>query len=92
MLGAILDAVRQATPQVSPQVSRQVSRLLDILRGEMSSRDLLAALGLRGRKWLRQAYLGPALTGGLIEMTRPQTPSARNLRYRLTPIGRRLAA
>ncbi len=90
VLDAILAALREATPQVSPQVSPQVQRLLQVLDGEMSGRDLLAALDLRDRKWLRQRYLGPALDGGLIEMTRPKVPRARNQRYRLTPAGRRV--
>ena len=90
MLDAILAAVRQATPQEPPQVTPQVKRLLELVNGEMSRREMLDALGLRDRKWLRQGYLGPALQAGLIEMTRPETPSARNQRYRLTPTGRRV--
>ena len=90
MLEAILDAVREGTPQETPQVSPQVERLLRALDEEMSGREILEALGLRDRKWLRRAYLGPALQGGLIEMTRPEAPSARNQRYRLTPVGRRV--
>lgn len=90
MLEAILDAVRDAAPQEPPQVSPQVRRLLHVMDGEMSRRDILEALGLRDRKWLRQGYLGPALQAGLIEMTRPRTPSARNQRYRLTRAARRL--
>ncbi|MXX75599.1 MAG: hypothetical protein F4Y77_09380 [Holophagales bacterium] len=89
MLEAILDAVREGSPQETPHVSPQVNRLLRVLDGEMSRREVLEALGLRDRKWLRQAYLGPALKDGLIEMARPETPSARNQRYRLTPAGRR---
>ena len=90
MLKAILDAVREATPQETPQVSPQVERLLRVLDEEMSGREVLEVLGLRDRKWLRQGYLRPALDGGLVEMTRPESPSARNQRYRLTPAGRRV--
>lgn len=92
MLDAILAAVRQATPQEPPQVTPQVERLLEVVNGEMSRREMLDALGLRDRKWLRQGYLGPALQAGLIEMTRPEAPRAKNQRYRLTPTGRRLRA
>lgn len=84
------DAVREGSPQETPHVSPQVERLLRVLDGEMSRREVLVALDLRDRKWLRQAYLGPALKDGLIEMARPETPNARNQRYRLTPAGRRL--
>ncbi len=90
MLGAILAAVRQATPQETPQVTPQVKRLLELVNGEMSRREVLDALGLRDRKWLRQGYLGPALQAGLIEMTRPEAPRAKDQRYRLTPAGRRV--
>ena len=90
MLEAILGAAREATPQATPQVTPQVARLLQAMTGEMSRIEVLAALRLRDRKWLRQGYLGPALRAGLIEMTRPDAPSARNQRYRLTAAGRRV--
>ena len=41
-------------------------------------------LGLKDRKSLRERYLLPALQGGYIEMTHPDTPSSRNQKYRLT--------
>ena len=88
MLDTILAAVR--TPQEAPHVSPQVRRLLAVLTGEMSRRDILHALGLRDRKSLRERYLSPALRGGYVEMTRPDAPSARNQKYRLTASGRRL--
>lgn len=55
----------------------------------MSRRDILHVLGLRDHKSLRQRYLLPTLQGGFVEMTRPDTPNARNQRYRLTSRGRR---
>ncbi|MYD86559.1 MAG: hypothetical protein F4Y14_10535 [Acidobacteria bacterium] len=85
MLETILAAVR--TPHVAPQVTPQVARLLSVLDGEMSLREILHALGLRDRKSLRQRYLLPALQGGYVERTRPDAPSARNQKYRLTPLG-----
>ena len=88
MLETILAAVR--TPQEAPQVTPQVRRLLSVLEGEMSLRDILRALGLSDRKSLRQRYLLPALQGGYVEMTRPDAPSAREQKYRLTPLGRRV--
>ena len=86
MLDTILAAVR--TPQETPQVTPQVRRLLSVLSGEMSRREILRALGLRDRKWLRERYLLPALQHGYIEMIRPDVPNARNQRYRLTARGR----
>ena len=86
-LDTILEAMH--APQVSPQVSPQVRRLLSILKGEMSRQEIQQALGLKDRKSLRQRYLLPALQDGYIEMTRPDTPNARNQKYRPTPRGRR---
>ena len=88
MLNAILAAI--LTPQESPQVTPQVGRLLSVLEGEMSRQDILHALGLSDRKSLRQRYLLPALQRRYVEMTRPDTPNARNQRYRLTSRGRRM--
>ena len=88
MLDTILAAI--LTPQESPQVTPQVRRLLSVLEGEMSRQDILHALGLSDRKSLRQRYLSPALQRGYVEMTRHDTPNARNQKYRLTPRGRRV--
>ena len=91
MLGAILGALqenRQASPQEEPQATPQVRRLLSVLDGAMSRREILLALGLRDRKSLRQRYLSPALELGYVEMTRPDAPSDRNQKYRLTQRGR----
>ena len=88
MLDTILAAI--LTPQESPQVTPQVGRLLSVLDGEMSQQNILHALGLRDRKSFRQRYLLPALQRGYVEMTRPDTPNARNQRYRLTSRGRRM--
>ena len=69
-------------------IGPQVGRLLAVLQGTMSRRQILGALGLRDRKSLRQRYLLPALQDGLVEMTRPDAPSAANQQYRLTDLGR----
>ncbi len=88
MLDTILAAV--APPQEAPHVTPQVKRLVSVLAGEMSRRDILHALGLSDRKSLRERYLRPALQHGYAEMTRPDAPSARNQKYRLTALGRQL--
>ena len=88
MLNAILAAI--LAPQESPQVTPQVGRLLSVLDGEMSRQNILHALGLSDRKSLRQRYLLPALQRGYVEMTRPDTPNARNQKYRLTARGRQV--
>lgn len=88
---AILSAATpQDAPQVAPQVSPQVRRLLQILVTDMSREELQVALGLQDRKSFRERYLKPALADGLIEMTRPDTPSSRLQRYRRSERGRAL--
>ena len=54
----------------------------------MSARQILHALGLSDRKSFRERYLLPALEHALVEMTHPESPTARNQRYRLTARGR----
>ncbi|MDE0342771.1 MAG: Fic family protein [Deltaproteobacteria bacterium] len=91
MLEAILEAVRGfgATDQDSDQVSDQVGRLLATLRdGPKTATKLMAAFGLSHRPTFRENYIRPALGAGLIEMTRPESPTARNQKYRLTARGR----
>ena len=46
------------------------------------------ALGLSDRKSLRESCLSPAPRSGYVEMTRPESPTAKNQKYRLTPRGR----
>ena len=83
MLSMIRDAMRTLdTPQVAPQVTPQVKRLLEVLSGNMTRDELMAALGLKDRKSFRERYLQPALEKGLIEMTLPDKPNSRLQRYR----------
>ena len=86
----MLEATHEATstPQVTPQITPQVTRLLSVLKGEMSARQILHALGLSDRKSFRERNLLPALEQALVEMTHPESPTARNQRYRLTARGR----
>jgi ATP-dependent DNA helicase RecG len=79
----------QVTGQVTAQVTGEVARLLAAAaQGEQTRSALQEALGLKHTPHFRQAYLLPALEGGLIEMTLPDKPNSRNQRYRLTAKGR----
>ena len=94
MQEAILEAVREfrTTDQESDQVTDQVARLLAQLRnGHKTAAQLMAALGLSHRPTFRSNYIRPALDAGLVEMTRPESPTARNQKYRLTARGRKTA-
>jgi cell filamentation protein, protein adenylyltransferase len=95
MLNAILRAIEEAaltSDQESDHQSDKVMRLLRALRkSQRSTSDLMIELGLAHRPTFRKNYLHPALVAGLIEMTQPDTPRARNQKYRLTALGKRLA-
>jgi hypothetical protein len=54
---------------------------------QRSASDLMIKLGLSHRPTFRKNYLHPALEAGMIEMTQPDTPRARNQKYRLTARG-----
>jgi hypothetical protein len=85
------EVAERATPEVTadvpPQVTGEVGRLLAVMLGEMKRTDMQAALGLKHEEHFREAYLGPALAEGLIEMTIPDKPKSRLQRYRLTAAG-----
>lgn len=91
MLAVILAALRSASSsdQVSDQASDQVARLLASLNtGPKAAVALMAELQLSHRPSFRKNYLHPAMASGFVEMTRPDSPRARNQKYRLTPRGR----
>ena len=69
---------------VTPEVTGEVERLLRAMAGEMSRQQLQEALALRHEDHFRNAYLKPALTLGVIEVTLPDKPRSSNQRYRLT--------
>ena len=76
--------VQNATDQVGDQVSDQVEKLIEQLRsGPKSAVELMASLNLSHRPTFRKNYLRPALDAGIIEMTRPGKPQAKNQKYQL---------
>ncbi len=86
--GALWELIE--TEQGGEQQTEQVSRLLAAMGGTpLSTREIMRKLGLSHRPTFLYSYLRPALAAGLIEMTRPDAPRARNQRYRLTALGRR---
>ena len=87
MLEVIVEAL--LNPAASDQASDQVALLLRALRnGPKTAAELMAGLGLKHRASFRKNYLRPALLAGLVEMTHPESPTAKTQRYRLTPKGR----
>jgi len=80
--------IQQVTGQVTGQVTQQVKSLLGIVIGEMARKDLMEALALKHRESFTQQYLDPALVGGLLEMTQPDSPRSPTQKYRLTEAGK----
>ena len=76
------------TPHVTPEVTPHVERLLQMVQGEMSRQELMAALGLRDRMHFGKAYLQPAVAADVVEMTLPTKPRSIHQKYRLTDKGR----
>ena len=73
--------------QVTGEVTGEVVPLTKTIKGEMKRSDLQRALNLRHEDHFRQAYLKPALDGG-IEMTIPHKTRSSKQSYRLTDHGR----
>lgn len=64
-------------------------RLLQALQsGEKSSGELRQLLGVKHRPTFRENYLHPATSQGLVELTRPEKPTSRLQKYRITDKGR----
>ena len=60
----------------------KLQRLLEVVKGEMSVREMMAALGFASRDKFLKNYLSPALKSGLVEMTDPHSPKSPKQRYR----------
>jgi hypothetical protein len=73
--------------EVTGEVTGEVQRLLKILVGEMKRTDIQEALALRHENYFREAYLIPAITAGMIEMTIPDKPTSSKQKYRVTEKG-----
>ena len=91
MLSALRDAIREAVSadQVTDQVTDQVAQLIEAIGdSELGSADLIKAAGLSHRPTFCRNYLNPALEGGWLERTQPESPRSPTQRYRLTAKGR----
>ncbi|MBI5601881.1 MAG: hypothetical protein HY879_00850 [Deltaproteobacteria bacterium] len=82
----------QLTGTIAGEVTGEVQRLLKVLIGERKHADIQEALSLRHEDYFREAYLVPALTAGVIEMTISGKPTSSKQKCRLTPKGRDLIA
>ncbi len=88
MLKVLLDALSEAVD--IDHVSDQVALLIEALGSkELSRMDLMKALRLSHRPSFGKNYLNPALKGGWIKRTQPDSPRSPTQRYRLTVKGLR---
>lgn len=92
MAGQATDqAAIQVTGQATGQATGQVQRLVSVIgRKEVSAKELMDKIGLKGRDNFLNMYLLPALGGGFIEQTHPDKPRHPNQKYRLTAKGKSL--
>ena len=56
----------------------ELPQLFNVLKGEMSTRQILDAIELSDRKSMTERFLKPALEAGLVEMTIPEKPKSQN--------------
>ena len=75
-------------PRGTEEVTGEVEKLLAAMTGAMKRQEMQASLGLKHEEHFRDAYLVPALSAGLIEMTIPDKPTRRLQKYRPTDRGR----
>jgi hypothetical protein len=84
----VQEAVASAlTEQVTEQVPNLLARMGE---GDYSAKALMALTGLSHRPTFLFDYLHPALAGGWLELTRPETPKSPKQGYRLTRSARQL--
>ena len=96
ILQALLDAVLASSNSdlVTDPVSDPVKRLLSAFDPDQAIgiQELLKRMGLTHKTYFRRNYLNPALAGGLLSRTEPDSPNSPTQRYRLTELGKRLVS
>ena len=89
ILQAMLDALQSAPANdpVGDSVSDPVRKLLATIKPAevLSTEELMQRLHLRHKTYFRRNYLKPALAGGLLKMTQPDSPNSPTQRYLLVP-------
>ena len=91
MLKSLLESLN--TDQVNDHVTDQVKKVVKILvKGDLTALELMQKLKLAHRPAFRQSYLNPAISGGFVELTQPNSPKSPTQRYRLTAKGGLYAA
>ncbi|NLD93184.1 MAG: hypothetical protein GX639_11015 [Fibrobacter sp.] len=86
----MLQILKDTLITITTEVTTEVKQLLNVIKGEMKRKEIQSALKLKNDEHFRLAYLTPALSDGVIEMTQPDSPNSPTQRYRLTAKGRDL--
>ena len=88
-----MKAVIRDEPEIDP-VTDPVGKLLSALHinGPRKISELMADIGLVHKATFRANYLKPALAAEWVEMTNPESPNSPAQKYRLTPLGKQVAA
>lgn len=74
----------QETGKENILISSPVKELLDIIgEKELSVKEMMKLLNLKGSDHFRKSYLHPAIEAHLVEMTHPENPKHRNQKYRV---------
>ena len=74
----------------SNSTKERILRLVRVVRGEMSTKEIMAELGINSRSTFRDNYLTPAIEAGLVKMTQPDSPQSPTQQYVLTEEGKKL--
>jgi ATP-dependent DNA helicase RecG len=81
----------QVAGQAAGQASRQVMTLVRCIREkELSVKEIMERLSLKGRDNFLRMYLYPALQDKLVEQTHPEQANHPAQKYRLTEKGKAL--
>ncbi len=81
----------QLTVQASGQLTRQVLSIIRCLgEQELSVKEIMKQLSLKGRDNFLKSYLYPALKNDLVEQTHPEQANHPEQKYRLTEKGKNM--
>ena len=83
---------RKKTVGTKPGPSREEPKIIELCSNDSSQAELMATFGRSNRTTLRDQFLSPLLSNGLVEMTIPDRPKSRLQKYRLTAKGAALLA
>ncbi len=84
---ATVQATGQVTGQADADIQIEIQRVILVLSGPMKRADIQEALDLKHREYFMENYLNPALKGGFVEMTHPETLTHPDQRYQLSELG-----